>query len=168
MEQRHHHRVVVDPFENVEVPLPFVRSTYNYDMMAASNRSGLHCQDPSLAVQDAKDEVDINTIVRRFGLTGELPSDVRAPTFGDFTGVGDYHQAMNAIALANEAFEEMPAEVRYRFHNDPGEFVEFCSREENREEMKALGLLAPVEAAQAVLPPEQVSTPVEVAKTPPA
>lgn len=122
---------------------PFVRNPYNYDVDAASEESGLRCEDPSLAVQSARDEVDINTIVRRFGLTGQLPEDLRAPTYGDFVGVNDYHSAMNAVAKANEAFEEMPAEVRARFQNDPAEFVAFCSDEKNRDEMKKLGLLAP-------------------------
>lgn len=125
------------------IPKVFVRSAYNYDMDAASNESGLKCEDVSLAVQSSRDEVDINTIVRRFGLTGELPTDLRAPTFGDFVGINDYHSAMNAVARANEAFMEMPAEVRSRFGNDPQEFVAFCSDPANASEMAKLGLLSP-------------------------
>lgn len=126
---------------------PFVRSPYNYDRHAASNASGLLCRDPSLAVQDAKDEVDINTIVRRFGLTGELPEDVRAPSYGDFAGVRDYHSAMNAVCVANEAFDAMPPEVRLRFNNDPGSFVDFCSVPGNEDELRKLGLIPPVPTA---------------------
>ena len=57
-----------------KVVAPFVRSPYNYDMSAVSDETGLCCEDESLAIQSAKEDADINTIVRRFGLTGELPS----------------------------------------------------------------------------------------------
>jgi phage internal scaffolding protein len=124
---------------------PFVRSPYNYDRMAASNASGLRCRDPSLAVQDQRDEVDINTIVRRFGLTGMLPEDVRAPQYGDFQGINDYHGAMNAVCLANESFDALSPEVRFRFQNDPGAFVDFCLDPANKAELTKLGLVeAPV------------------------
>ena len=42
------------------------------DMDEASVEAGLECKDDSLAVQSQRDEADINTIVRRFGLSGEL------------------------------------------------------------------------------------------------
>lgn len=136
-------RRVSDILEEMMMGAPFVRSPYNYDVAKASDESALLCEDESLAVQSAKDEVDINTIVKRFGLTGQLPDAVAAPTYGDFVGVKDYHSAMNAVAKANEAFEEMPAEVRARFGNDPGAFVDFCSDEKNRAEAEKLGLVVP-------------------------
>lgn len=145
------------------IEAPFLRTPFNYDMLEASNETALRCEDVSLAVQDQRDEVDINTIVRRFGLTGQLPTDLRAPEYGDFTGITDYHSAMNAVAYANEAFDAMPAEVRARFGNDPGEFVAFCSDEKNAGEMAKLGLLsaeavarraAEAAAAAAEVPPK--------------
>lgn len=141
------------------VSAPFVRAEFNYDMDAASKASGLRCEDESLAVQSAAEETDINTIVRRFGLSGQLPSDVRAPTYGDFSEVVDFRTAMEAIRLARESFESMPALVRTRFHNDPGEFVDFCSDEKNRDEAIKLGLIVP-----AVLPPVPEPVLVRLAK----
>lgn len=144
---------------------PFVRSPYNYDMNVAGDESGLDCSrtvdpetgevvlTPSLAKQSFAEEVDINTIVRRFGLTGQLPQAVRPPTFGDFENIPDYHAAMNAIRLADEAFMEMPAEVRARFGNDAGSFVEFVSDENNRDEARKLGLLVPEAPAEAGVVP---------------
>lgn len=128
----------------------FVRSPFNYDVEAASDEAGLECLDDPLTIQDAKEETDINVIVRRFGLTGTMPQNLRLPTYGDFTDVDDYHSAANAIALANESFEKIPAEVRARFNNSPGEFVDFCSNPANREEMLRLGLLR--EATVEVVP----------------
>ena len=76
----------------------FLRTPYNYDTDEASEASGLKCLDESKTKQSFQEEADINTIVRRFGLTGQLPSGIQAPTYGDFTEVTDFHTAMNAIA----------------------------------------------------------------------
>lgn len=127
----------------------FVRSAYNYDMSAASVDAGLLCEDVSLAKQSFAEESDINTIVRRFRISGELPVNVRMPTYGDFTGVSDFHSAMNAVALAHEAFDAMPAEIRSRFHNDPQEFVAFCSDDSNMDEARKLGLVPAAEVEKA-------------------
>lgn len=121
--------------------VPFVRNPYNYDRDRASDDAGLRCDDLSLCKQSFAEEVDINTIVRRFHLTGELPTDVRAPQYVDFEGVFDFHSAMNAVARAGESFDRMPAHVRARFHNSPAEFVDFCSDAANRSEAVKLGLV---------------------------
>ncbi len=126
----------------------FLRTPYNYDTMEASDASGLSCPEPTLAQQNQKDECDINTIVRRFGLTGELPSNVRVPRYGDFEAATDYHTAMNAVIAANEAFMQLPADVRTRFNNDPASLVDFVSDDNNRAEAERLGLVpsAPAES----------------------
>lgn len=119
----------------------FIRSPYNYDLAAASDASGLACSDPSLTKQAFAEEADINTIVRRFRLTGEMPEGIVAPEYSDFEGIWDYHSALNAIAQARESFDAMPAAIRARFRNDPGEFVEFCSNAGNRKELEDMGLI---------------------------
>lgn len=119
-----------------------------YDTAKASLDSGLLCQDPSKAVQSQKEESDINTIVRRFGLTGQLPSNVRMPQYGDFTGITTYQDALNAVLEAQASFQALPAHIRERFGHDPEKFVEFCFDENNRAEAEKLGLVlkkAPVE-----------------------
>lgn len=126
-----------------KVDPPFLRTAFNYDTMAASDETALHCLDESRAQQSFAEEVDINTIVRRFNLTGELPKQVSMPLNADFQGVFDFHQAMNLTVAAREAFMKEPAHVRARFHNDPGEFVDFCSDDENYDEARKLGILVP-------------------------
>lgn len=128
---------------------PFVRNPYNYDQDLASDESGLECTDVSLAKQSMAEESDINTIVRRFHLTGELPTNVRMPQYGDFEEVYDFHSAMNAIRSAEASFMAMPAEFRARFHNDPNEFLAFCSDNANYEEARKLGLVPPEEVVKA-------------------
>lgn len=132
---------------------PFLRTPYNYDMNKAGDESALACKDPTLTQQSFAEEVDINTIVRRFGLTGELPTNVRMPQYGDYTEVMDYHQAMTAIRMADESFYSMPADVRARFDNNPGKFVDFCLDEKNLDEAIKLGLAIPRPADPTPKPP---------------
>lgn len=129
-----------------------IRSAYGYDRNAASADSGLLCEDESLAIQSAKEECDINTLVRRFGITGQLPQGVRMPTYGDFTSVGDFRDAQDALISARESFMALPADVRRRFDNDAGLFVDFCSDPNNLEECRKMGLAPPQEAQ----PPEKI------------
>ena len=122
--------------------VPFLRTPYNYDVDLVSDETGLKCKDPSLAQQNFKDESDINYIVRQFGLTGELPSQTISPQYGDFTGVLDYHSAVNAVLAAQDEFMDLPAQIRARFNNDPAYLIDFLGNEENREEAIKLGLVA--------------------------
>ncbi|AXH78124.1 MAG: internal scaffolding protein [Microviridae sp.] len=117
------------------------RAAYNYNAEAASDRSAIREWDPSRARQSDAHDADINNIVRRFGLTGQLPQGIRAPTFSDFSEcVLDYQTALNAIKEAETSFLALPATVRERFSHDPQKLVEFCSDEANAAEMRSLGL----------------------------
>lgn len=118
----------------------YSRTPNNYDPDEVSLASGLVMTQPSLAQQQFKDETDINTIARKFGLTGNLPTPVRLPTFGDFTDVSDFQSALHAIQSAQASFDAMPSAVRERFRNDPQAFVAFCSDSRNADELRSLGL----------------------------
>lgn len=120
---------------------PFFRTGFNSDNDADSLATALSPTGLSLTVQEQAEDADINTIVRRFGLTGQLPENVAIPRTGDFTTITDYHGAMNIVAAADSAFMEMPANVRARFDNDPGKFLDFCYDPKNRDEALSLGLL---------------------------
>lgn len=110
--------------------------------------SDIECKEPTLAQQQFKDDADINVLLERFKVTGQLPEGVRLPTYGDFSQVVDFRTAQDAIRRASASFMDLPANVRARFQNDPQEFLEFCSNKDNLPELRKLGL-AP-EAVQAV------------------
>jgi len=138
---------------------PFVRNPYNYDPIAASNESGLHCEDASLAQQQFKEECDINTIMQKFAVTGMLPDQPLTPRYGDFTGINDYHTALNQVIAAEDEFMSLPANIRARFENDPAQLIEFLNNEENKEEAVKLGLInKPIEEL-----PQVVEIPQEIA-----
>lgn len=125
----------------------FVRTPYNYDGDAVSRISGLACPEVTRAQQQFRDECDINTIVERFGLTGELPVGGRMPTYGDFRLVTDFHTAMQAVRESQEMFMQLPGLVRERFGQDPAKFVDFCLDPANLEECRKLGLAPPAPEA---------------------
>ena len=142
-----------------KITAPFLRTPYNYDTIAASNESGLHCEDASLAQQQFKEECDINNIMEKFGMTGLLPQTPLNATYGDFSGVKDYHTALNAIMAAEEQFDALPAQLRARFDNDPANLIDFMENPENRSEAEKLGLIVqktevsdPVKTEEAQLP----------------
>lgn len=117
------------------------RTGFNYDRNAVSDESALKCEDESLAIQSAEEESNINTIVRRFGLTGELPNDINMPRSGDFTNIPDFHTAMNTVRAAQEEFLRVPAAIRARFANDPAQLMSFLEDGANYEEALRLGLV---------------------------
>lgn len=121
---------------------PFVRSPYNYDTNKAGDESGLDTGTEGGAKQSFKEEVDINTIVKRFGIGYEIPDNIRTPEYGDFTNVNDFHTMMNTVATTRENFELLPAHLRAKFNNNPVDYVEFCLEDKNRAELKELGLLS--------------------------
>jgi len=127
----------------------FLRTPYNYDKDAASNESGLHCEDASLAQQHFKEECDINTILEKFNISGMLPEQPLSPRYGDFIGIGDYHTALNRVIAAQDEFEALPAQIRARFNNDPAQLIEFLENSDNRPEAEQLGLVEKA-AAEAV------------------
>lgn len=94
-----------------------------------------------LAVQSYKDDADINVLVRRFGVTGEMPRASVEPFYGDFSEVVDYQTAMNRLREADSAFASLPSAVRRRFADNPAELIGFLQDPDNRAEAEQLGLV---------------------------
>jgi len=136
-----------------------------------AENSVLICQDPSLTVQADRDQADINTIVRQFGLTGQLPYGVDVPEYGDFSDIpNDYHQAIQFTEALSASFMELPAPIRTRFDNDPGLFLDFFNDPSNQDEAIKLGFAIdnrPVVAeGETADSPKEPTAPAVVAQSP--
>lgn len=96
----------------------------------------------SLTQQNFKEECDINNIVKKYEQRGfyENVNPIQ-PTYGDFSHVNDYLDALNRVSTAEEEFMALPADVRSRFANDPGQLIEFLNDEKNRDEAIKLHLI---------------------------
>lgn len=96
--------------------------------------------EPSMAKQSMKGECDINFIIQRFQKTGVIEHQrEHEGNYGEFTQL-DYHEAMNVVAEANSMFETVPSNIRKKFDNDPGKFLQFVTDAKNLDEMRDLGL----------------------------
>ena len=66
------------------MPKFVVRSAFDYDSESVSLETGFVDNTESMTQQSFKDECDINVILRRFAVTGELPDNIRVPQYQDF------------------------------------------------------------------------------------
>lgn len=116
------------------------RAGFNYDRDEVSWSTGVMCNpEEGRTQQQFKDDCDINTIVKRFGLTGKVPVGLRMPESGDFTGAVDFHTAMNMVNAAQAEFMKVPADIRMRFHENPQKFMDWLYDPASREEATKLG-----------------------------
>lgn len=125
-----------------------------------AHQSDLFC-DPAEGKtrQSEAEEADINRIMRRYEQTGELPvMKGKSPVYGDFANVEDYLSACLRVKAAEVAFLELPARVRARVNNDPGEFLAWALDPKNLKELQELGLAVP--AALQPPPPPAPTDPV--------
>lgn len=102
------------------------------------------CDGPSRTEQHHKRETEINGVVYRFMRTGILgdPNSYRDMHFGDFSQIGSYQDAQNAIVDAKERFSALPAKVRAEFDNDPGKLLAALSDGSQLEKLVKLGLVS--------------------------
>lgn len=100
-----------------------------YDQVSFLDRDdhadhGLNCQTAgeqgrSMARQEFRDEMDINTILDRFKVTGVLPP-MKTPTYGDQDFDLDLHTGFIALSQAQDAFWKLPPELREKYKSPAG------------------------------------------------
>lgn len=113
-------------------------------------------QDVRLTSQAPREEVDINSIVKRMESGKMVDSRIlREGVYEDVSGIGDLADCIMKVQQAKEDFMELPANVRERFRNDPVELVKFLEDEGNRAEAVKLGLIVdkPKAGEPASIPP---------------
>lgn len=101
------------------------------------------------AQQQFSKDCDVNEIMRKYAVTGELPQPNVAPVYGDFSELGQYYETWNKIASANSAFHGLPKDIRRRFNNDPRELIQFMDNPDNRQAAESLGLINKTDTADA-------------------
>lgn len=100
--------------------------------------------EPSLTQQHFAKDADLNTIVKRYGITdGAIPVTPLDPQFfGDFTNAPeDFRTVLEISKRAKDHFMALPADMRTAFHNDPAELHDWVTNPANKEEAISLGLL---------------------------
>ena len=92
--------------------------------------------------QHFKDEVNINTIMRKARRSGVLPyKGDKESHFQDLTGCTDYLEAQNRVIEIKQKFSELPANIRNKFKNEPDAILKYLQDPKNADEARELGLL---------------------------
>lgn len=103
--------------------------------------------------QSQQKDCDINEIMARYQKTGLIDFvNQHQPQYADATGF-DFHEMQDQIVHAKNMFADLPAKIRERFGNNPGNFVEFFNDPDNALEAAKMGLLAPEKAELLLNPP---------------
>jgi len=94
----------------------------------------------TITQQQFKDEVDVNNIVNKFDKTGVVTHlNSKTPRYG-FAESVDFKEAMDTVTDASEAFEDLPANVREYFNNDPQSFLEGLNDPNHQQILSELGI----------------------------
>jgi phage internal scaffolding protein len=110
------------------------------------DRHVLVCPEETRTEQHHREAASVTNILKQYDKTGILTNVNQAKAmYGDFTEVNEYQESLNLVIRAQDAFDEMPSDIRKRFHNDPGEFLEFVTNPDNQEEMVTLGLATKIQ-----------------------
>lgn len=114
--------------------------------------------DSGLTKQEFVKDCDVNVILARCLKVGApvRGADIQA-VFADVSEVGDFSDCVRRVKAAEDAFMSLPAEVRGRFKNDPGQLMAFIMEDANYDEALKLGLVekkpAPVVPAEVPFSP---------------
>ena len=114
--------------------MKFFRTILTHDI-PDSPSGGVSMTDPQY-----KKDCDMNEILKRYKVTGQLPTKPVPPSFGDFTNVDSYDKVFSMVEDAKGQFAALPSEIRDRFGNDPKAYCNFVMNPANVDECVKLGL----------------------------
>lgn len=122
-----------------------VRHQYDLESeIAAGEAATTYFDDASLTNQQFTDDVNINIMVRRFGITdGSIPPGAFDPNlFGDFTEAPqDLTEVFQRMRAAEDLFMQLPADIRTKFGNNAAALLSYLNDPANEKEALELGLL---------------------------
>lgn len=125
----------------------------------ARRRVQKHFVGESMTKQSFKAQTDVNNILEKYRATGILPYGPRGvPTYGDFSEVPSYSEAIQKVRDIDFLFSQLGARVREKFMNDPARFIDYMSQNPSREDLASLGLVAVSEPPATPSPASPVST----------
>lgn len=86
--------------------------------------------------QAFKDQADINKILAKAQRTGSIAHLVKhGAHYGDFSDITDLLDAYEKLKRGQKIFDELPAEVKREFNQNPGEFFQFVNNPANADRL---------------------------------
>lgn len=113
------------------------------------NTEGTFFEDESLTQQQYLDEcnivMQIDRLTKHLNTTGESLSDYnnKGAMYGDVSDIPDFATYWDKVNIAKEQFDQLDNKVKDRFNNNPVELFNFLNDNNNKDEARKLGLLAP-------------------------
>lgn len=133
----------------VEFRVPYDGKRYRVDLSFLDDNGE---PQESLTEQHHKDSCDMIRILKKYDKTGLITHvNTSVANYGDFTAVNEYQESLNMVINAQDAFNELPSEIRKKFGYDPGLFFEFATDPSNKEKMIEYGLANPPQVVEEVI-----------------
>lgn len=128
-----------------------------YSQPAIDTRT--HNKEPSMTKQAFAADLDANKIIKRFQGNMEAAQQFEG-VYGEFDSY-DLRDAIHKVNTANELFLEVPSELRAKFDNDAGRYIDFVTNPANMETLLEHGLAVAIEqqVQHSEVPPEPEPTP---------
>lgn len=105
-------------------------------------KAGIVITTPSRTKQAFREECDINRIMARYELTGQIEHlSTKRPYYGDFSQFEDYQSMLNKVQVATDAFNALPSELRKELDYKPHKLFEWIQNPENRQRAVKYGLM---------------------------
>ena len=113
---------------------------------AVGQEAATYNDEPSLTQQQFTPETDLNEIMRQYGVTDRAaePAAFAPGTLAiDYTHLEglEYRDVLDRMREAQQAFAQLPADLRRRFNNKPEDLWDFVNDPRNDEEAVKMGLL---------------------------
>lgn len=110
--------------------------------------------------QSFAQESEINNIMAKYEKTGVIEHVKAHSGYADMPSGLDYQSALQMTLDAQMSFNELPANIRREFNNDPFEFLAFVEDPDNVERMAELGLIVlPEDVPEAEVDPSPEASP---------
>jgi phage internal scaffolding protein len=88
-----------------------------------------------------KKQCDMNHILKDYKRTGFIRHSKENQGRYDDISVQDFQDAMFKVAEATNMFNDLPANLRKDFNNNPAEFLGFVQNPDNQEKLQQMGII---------------------------
>ena len=99
------------------------------------------CSEPLITDQSSQKESDINNIMKQYGITGMLPNITIPGEYRDNSNTPTLEAAYDIVNAANEAFFQLPPNIRKLMDNQPSQLENFIADPNNADLLKKHGIL---------------------------
>lgn len=120
-------RKTSNPGDPIASEFGFRKDSKGNDVLVETGKYSLYDE-----IQSYKDSVDLNKIIERFRITGDVNLlNQRSGFYGDVSEFPKtYAEFLNTANIAREEFAKLPADIRAKFDNSVDKFIASIGSEE--------------------------------------